>query len=85
MAQESVPRTRVVYVGTGRRRVLQRIPFWYENERVWRVRLAKEQEQVCNEMAQERLHLFKVIPVSSSREWQGGWTEGVWLYFEAIS
>ena len=70
----------VVYVGTGRRG-----KWWWgpakENERLWRQRLAKEQEEVCADKAQQGLRLVNVVPVLSSGDLRGGWTEGVWLYF----
>ena len=69
---------RVVYVGTGRR---ARRFFWHEQERIWRQRLAQEQEVACAEMSQQGLRLVNVVPVLSSGDFRGGWTEGVWLYF----
>lgn len=73
---------RVVYVGTGRRPKLKFLFFvWYEEERVWRQRLADEMEDVCREMLQQGFHLTHVVPVMSSRDLAGGWTEGAWLYF----
>lgn len=76
------PDCRVVYVGTGRRSRF-RVLFLssYEEERSWRQRLAAEMEEVCREMLQQGLHLTHVVPVSSSRDMAGGWTEGAWLYF----
>ena len=73
---------RVVYVGT-RRRPRRRFLFAvsYEDERTWRQRLATEMEEVCREMLQQGLHLTHVVPVLSSRDLAGGWTEGTWLYF----
>jgi hypothetical protein len=70
----------VVYVGTGRRK-----KGWFanESEEVWRRRLAQEQQDVCNDRAQRGLSLVKVVPVLSSGEFRGSWTEGVWLYFAA--
>ena len=75
---------RVVYVGSGRRpkfRFLVTLSF--EDERVWRQRLAAEMEDTCREMQQQGLHLTHVVPVVSSGEFRGGWTEGAWLYFAA--
>ena len=76
------PSCRVVYVGTGRR-PRRRIALLviYEDERMWRQRLATEMEDVCREMLQQGLHLTHVVPVQSSRDLAGGWTEGAWLYF----
>ncbi len=73
---------RVVYVGTGRRQ-RRRFPFLFSNEdeRTWRQRLATEMEDVCREMLQKGLHLTHVVPVASSRDLAGVWTEGAWLYF----
>ena len=74
---------RVVYVGTERRREvfgplkLKR----HEQERTWRQRLAQEQEDACAEMSRQGLRLVNVVPVLSSADLRGGWTEGVWLYF----
>lgn len=76
------PDCRVVYVGTGRRprrKILFSIS--YEDERTWRQRLATEMEDVCREMLQQGFHLTHAVPVRSSRDLAGGWTEGVWLYF----
>ena len=73
---------RVVYVGTGRRPKLRfLITLSYEDERLWRQRLAAEMEDVCREMLQQGLQLTQVVPVLSARELRGGWTEGAWLYF----
>ena len=74
---------RVVYVGTGRRlrfRFLD-LRVYREDERAWRQRLATEMEDVCREMSQQGLHLTHVVPVQSSIQLHGGWTEGAWLYF----
>ena len=75
--------SRVVYVGTGRRPRFKIFSFLvsYEKERTWRQRLAIEMEDVCREMTAQGLHLTHVVPVTSSRELSGGWTEGAWLYF----
>ncbi len=79
MATNDAPSScRVVFVGTGRR---SRGLIGRENERTWRQRLATEMEEVCNEMLQQSLRLNHVVPVNSSRELHGGWTEGAWLYF----
>ncbi len=72
------PNCRVVYVGTGRR---PRRLFFDEDERTWRQRVAIDMEDVCREMLQQGLHLSHVVPVTSSRDLAGGWTEGAWLYF----
>ena len=79
---DAQPNCRVVYVGTGRRQ-RRRFPFLFSNEdeRTWRQRLATEMEDVCREMLQQGLHLTHVVPVTSSRDLAGGWTEGAWLYF----
>jgi hypothetical protein len=69
------PTCRVIYVG-GRRGRIRREP-----EGNWRERLATEQEAACREMAGQGLRLIDVVPVTSSTAFQGGWTEGVWLYF----
>ena len=66
---------RVVYVSTGRR--------LFERELRRRERLATEQEQACEEMASQGFRLLKVVPVISAGAFQGGWTDGVWLYFES--
>ena len=71
---------RVVYVGTGRR---LRWRIFSEPERGWRERLATQQEQACGEMAIQGFSLLKVVTVISTSSLQGGWTEGVWLYFES--
>jgi hypothetical protein len=79
------PPYRVVYVGTGRkmRSVLPYINRPAESEHDWRIRLAAEQEALCNQMAGEGYRLDLVQDVSSSSELQGSWTEGVWMYFVA--
>ncbi len=80
---------RVVYVGTGRR---PRSGFLgligaYEAERDWRQRLAKEMEDASQEMARRGLRLTQVVPVlsSSTWNWNGSWTEGVWMHFESAA
>ena len=81
---DSAADCRVVYVGTGRRRTTRFIlPFLgtFEDERAWRQRLAAEMEEVCRDMLRQGLHLTHVVPVKSSRDLAGGWTEGAWLYF----
>ena len=71
---------RVMYVGSGR----QRVGMWqWEPESEWRQRLATEMEQACQEMARQGLRLLTVVPVMSSGDLKGGWTEGAWLYFTA--
>jgi hypothetical protein len=73
---------RVVYVGTGRRPRFRILPaVFYEDERTWRQRLATEMEEACREMTQEGFQLTHVVPVISSEDFKGGWTEGAWLYF----
>ena len=74
---------RVVYVGTGRRPrfIFLGLRLGLEDERAWRQRLATEMEDLCHEMLQQGLRLTQVVPVTSSREFRGGWTEGAWLYF----
>jgi hypothetical protein len=76
---------RVVFVGAGRQRTSRLLGFIpvYEPEREWRHRLAKEMEDVSQEMARRGLRLIQVVPVLSSVSLQGGWTEGAWLYFES--
>ena len=77
------PDCRVVYVGSGRR-PRRRIAFLtvsWEEERTWRQLLATEMEVTCREMLQQGLHLTHVVPVNSSGDLRGGWTEGAWLYF----
>ena len=80
---DAQPDCRVVYVGTGRRprRRIAGLTVSDEDERTWRQRLATEMEDVCREMLQQGLHLTHVVPVKSSGELRGGWTEGAWLYF----
>ena len=76
---------RVVWIGTSRQRthgLLGILPA-FEPERDWRQRLAKEMEDASQEMAHRGLRLIHVVPVQSSVSLQGGWTEGVWLYFES--
>jgi len=74
---------RVVYVGTERR--LNRRLFGsiglFEPERGWRLRLAQEMEDACQEMARRGLQLTQVVPVYSAETFKGSWTEGAWLYF----
>lgn len=72
---DAQPDCRVVYVGTEPRPRLRR----QENERMWRQRLATEMEDVCREMLEQGLHLTHVVPVTSSADLRGGWTEGAWL------
>ncbi len=80
---DAQPDCRVVYIGTGRRpsRRIAGLTVSLEDERTWRQRLATEMEEVCREMLQQGLHLTHVVPVMSSSEFRGGWTEGAWLYF----
>ncbi len=80
---DAQPDCRVVYVGTERRprRRILNVGVSDEDERTWRQRSATEMEDVCREMLQQGLHLTHVVPVTSSRELRGGWTEGTWLYF----
>ena len=83
MTEEAgAPAFRVVYVGTGRRTRWSLGPLkQYEEEKTWRQRLAQEQEDAFAEMSRQGLHLVDVVPVISSADLRGGWTEGVWLYF----
>jgi hypothetical protein len=78
---------RVVYIGTGRQPKKGGLRWLggYEPERDWRIRLAQEMEDACQEMARRGLRLAKVVPAlsSSTWNWNGSWTEGVWLYFES--
>ena len=79
MTEKPPANVQVRYVGSGRR-----TKWWWtarEDERVWRQRLAEEQEGVCADMSQQGLRLVNTVPVLSSSGFQGGWTEGVWLYF----
>ncbi len=66
----------MVYVG-GRKpwRRIASLPVGVEDEGPWRERLATEMEDVCREMLQQGLHLTHVVPVTSSRDLAGGWTE----------
>ena len=81
-SDDARPDCRVVYVGAGRRPTRKFLfAVSYEAERTWRERMATEMEDVCREMLQQGLHLSHVVPVTSSRDLAGGWTEGVWLYF----
>ena len=79
---DSQPDFRVVYVGSARRPKFK-LAFYvtYEDERIWRERLATEMEDVCRELVQQGLHLTHVVPVKNSADLRGGWTEGAWLYF----
>jgi len=79
---DSQPQCRVVYVGSSRK-LKSKFAFipTYVDERSWRQELATEMEEVCQDMQQKGLHLTHVVPVSSSRDLAGGWTEGAWLYF----
>ena len=81
-SEDSQPQSRVVYVGSSRK-VKFRFAFLasYVDERSWRQELAKEMEEACQEMLQQGLHLTHVVPVNTSRDLAGGWTEGAWLYF----
>lgn len=78
---------RVVFVGTGRR---SKGPGWltgwwlYEDERIWRQRLAEEMEDMCVEMESKGLKLSHVVPVLKSESMKGSWTEGVWMYFTKL-
>ena len=81
---DAQPDCRVVYVGAGRGRKARfglPIPGYYQDERTWRQELATEMENRCREMLQQGLRLTHVVPVQSSRDFAGGWTEGAWLYF----
>ena len=81
-SEDTQPDCRVVYVGTGRRPRFKFLFYVsYEDEQIWRQRLASEMEDVCREMLQQGLHLTHVVPVKSSADLRGGWTEGAWLYF----
>ena len=83
MTTNDSPAYRVRYVGTGRR--TGRWGRSTQPERDWRQQLASEQEAVCEEMTLDGLRLAHVVPVLSSAEFRGGWTEGVWLYFTAAA
>ena len=74
---------RVIWVGTGRRgwRRFFGVNIGNEPNRDWRERLAQEMNEACDEMASHGLRLAGIVPVQSSREFQGGWTEGAWLHF----
>lgn len=82
---ESQSKCRVIYVGSSRKLKFKFLFLTsYEDERSWREQLAAEMEEVCQDMLQQGLNLTHVVPVKSSRDLAGGWTEGAWLYF-AIS
>ena len=38
----------------------------------------------CGEMGSQGLRLVGVVPVESSAQLQGGWTEGAWLHFARV-
>ena len=73
---EARPMDRVIWVGTGRRG-----RFRHEAERGWRERLAHEMNEACDEMASQGLRFASIVPVTSSSDFRGGWTEGAWLHF----
>ena len=77
----SQPDCRVFYLGGRRLRWRFLFAASYEEESTWRQRMATEMEDICREMLRQGLHLTHVVPVKSSRDLAGGWTEGVWLYF----
>ena len=55
--------------------------FKSEPEQDWGELLAEEMNEACDEMASQGLRLASIVPVESSAELQGGWTEGAWLHF----
>ena len=76
--------SRVVYIGSSRRsrkNALGLVGF-SEHESEWRRRLAHEMEEACQEMARRGLRLTHVIPVLSTANYKGSWTEGAWLFFD---
>ena len=83
---DALPDCRVVYVGSGRKPKFG-VAFFtsFEDERTWRQRQATEMEDVCRQMLEQGLRLSHVVPVKSSGEFRGGWTEGAWLYFASHS
>ena len=83
-ASEARPIDRVIWVGTGRRSRRRRLfggNVGHEPEREWRERLAQEMNEACDEMASDGLRLAGIVPVHSSGDLRGGWTEGAWLHF----
>ena len=85
-ATETRPIDRVVWVGTGRRSRRGSRRFFGGNvgnepEREWRERLAQEMNEARDEMASRGLRLAAIVPVQSSGDLRGGWTEGTWLHF----
>lgn len=82
-APEAQPMDRVIWIGTGRKSRGGRLRRFSksEPEREWRERLAQEMNEACDEMASQGLRLASIVPVESSVELQGGWTEGAWLHF----
>jgi hypothetical protein len=73
---------RVVYVGATRfkrgspqRGRLGRL------RRGWRDALAEEIEGECGTRAADGFRLHSIVPAQKSQDLQGGWTEGVWLFF----
>ena len=84
VATEAVARDRVIWVGTGRRRRRRRflpIPIDEEPTSEWRGRLTQEMNEACDEMASQGLRLVSIVPVASSRDLHGSWTESAWLHF----
>ena len=85
-AIESPPIDRVIWIGTGRKSRGGLRRFFSgnqgnESERDWRERLAEEMNEACDEMASQGLRLASIVPVESSSDLRGGWTEGAWLHF----
>lgn len=79
----TMPETyRVAFVG-GDRPMRGSGPFKrpQDSERAWRLRVAEEQQALCNRLADQGYRLDRVVPADSSGELRGGWTEGLWLYF----
>jgi hypothetical protein len=87
------PPYRVIYVGAARElgrkgsRANERRS--QGDEEAWGQRLAKEQEEACQEMARQGLRLSHVVPVQTSSapaslQGPASWTAGVWLYFTGI-
>ncbi len=77
---DAQPGDRVIWVG-GRRNRDGFLRFLAESEQHWRERLAQEMNEACDEMASQGLRLASIVPVASSREFTGSWTEGAWLHF----
>ena len=82
-AIESPPIDRVIWIGTGPKSRGGRLRRFFksEPEQDWGELLAEEMNAACDEMPSQRLRLTSIVPVESSVQLQGGWTEGAWLHF----